>query len=95
MKARNDLEEALKLIIAGLCRPQYADRLKSSEVFAWLKQYEEFIVNIEPFTVETIPDFLKQANSEKSVLKANIRPVSSQPIYTESLVSEIPQRVYG
>jgi hypothetical protein len=38
---------------------------------------------------------LKQANQEKSVLKANIRPVSSQPIYTESLVSEIPQRFYA
>jgi hypothetical protein len=70
-----------------------AQRLVCTEIFNWMDQYRQSIVNMEAFEIRELPYWIKAQNLEKRNLQVS-RPSNQLPFYVEPKASQTPLPPY-
>lgn len=78
-----NVDEVLRQVILGLTALDPASRLVCVDIFNWMDQYRESIVNMQPFAIRELPYWIKANNLEKRNMQV-ARPSNQQaPFYVE------------
>ena len=62
IKRCSNIDDILKQVIIGLTTVDPLERLTSTDIFNWMNQYRESIVNMEQFDVKQLPNWIKIPN---------------------------------
>jgi serine/threonine protein kinase len=81
LRAVGTLDEALRQIVLGLTEVDPKERLACRQVYEWMEQYREKIVNMESFEIRELPPWTKP--SERKTLQV-LKPHTQPPFYVDS-----------
>lgn len=84
LKLRNaqNVDDVLKSIIFGLLEFTVNLRLKCRDIYSWMEEYRESIINLDEFEIKNPPFWLKgQEKKASSFVRQPSAPFKSEQVY--------------